>query len=52
MWDNCGVMHRAIPYAADSGRLMHRTVLYGFERIAGVGSTSSDRGGDRFPGKV
>ncbi len=36
MWDNCGVMHRAIPYAADSGRLMHRTVLRGVERIDGV----------------
>jgi alpha-ketoglutarate-dependent taurine dioxygenase len=36
MWDNCGVMHRAIPYAADSGRLMHRTVLRGVETINGV----------------
>ena len=36
MWDNCGVMHRVIPYAADSGRLMHRTTLYGVERIEGV----------------
>lgn len=36
LWDNCGVMHRALPYAADSGRLMHRTVLHGVERIAGV----------------
>jgi alpha-ketoglutarate-dependent taurine dioxygenase len=36
MWDNCGVMHRVIPYAADSGRLMHRTVLHGAERIEGV----------------
>jgi alpha-ketoglutarate-dependent taurine dioxygenase len=36
IWDNCGVMHRALPYAADSGRLMHRTVLHGSERIAGV----------------
>lgn len=39
MWDNCGVMHRAIPYAADSGRLMHRTVLHGTETIAGVGAS-------------
>ncbi|HSD11808.1 MAG TPA: TauD/TfdA family dioxygenase [Candidatus Binatia bacterium] len=37
IWDNCGVMHRAIPYAADSGRLMHRTVLRGVETIKGVG---------------
>jgi alpha-ketoglutarate-dependent taurine dioxygenase len=36
IWDNCGVMHRAIPYDASSGRLMHRTVLHGVERIAGV----------------
>jgi len=40
MWDNCGVMHRAIPYAADSGRMMHRTVLRGTETIAGVAPTS------------
>jgi len=40
MWDNCGVMHRALPYAADSGRLMHRTVLHGVERIAGVEAAS------------
>ena len=33
IWDNCGVMHRVIPYTADSGRLMHRTVLHGVERI-------------------
>jgi alpha-ketoglutarate-dependent taurine dioxygenase len=36
MWDNCGVMHRVIPYDADSGRLMHRTTLYGVEGIKGV----------------
>lgn len=36
MWDNCGVMHRAMPYDAQSGRLMHRTVLHGVERITGV----------------
>jgi alpha-ketoglutarate-dependent taurine dioxygenase len=36
IWDNCGVMHRAIPYDARSGRLMHRTVLHGAERIEGV----------------
>jgi len=40
MWDNCGVMHRAIPYAADSGRMMHRTVLRGTETIAGVAPAS------------
>jgi alpha-ketoglutarate-dependent taurine dioxygenase len=36
IWNNCGVMHRVIPYPADSGRLMHRTTLYGVERIQGV----------------
>jgi alpha-ketoglutarate-dependent taurine dioxygenase len=36
MWDNCGVMHRVIPYDADSGRMMHRTTLYGIEKIKGV----------------
>src|ERR1700742_4573532 len=29
IWDNTGTMHRALPYAIDSGRLMHRTVLAG-----------------------
>jgi alpha-ketoglutarate-dependent taurine dioxygenase len=36
MWDNCGVMHRVTPYEPDSGRLMHRTTLHGFEKIQGV----------------
>jgi alpha-ketoglutarate-dependent taurine dioxygenase len=36
MWDNCGVMHRVIPYDPNSGRMMHRTTLYGVERIKGV----------------
>jgi len=36
IWDNCGVMHRAIPYEPHSGRLMHRTVLHGVETITGV----------------
>ena len=36
MWDNCGVMHRVIPYDASSGRMMHRTTLYGVETIEGV----------------
>jgi alpha-ketoglutarate-dependent taurine dioxygenase len=40
IWDNCGVMHRAIPYDAKSGRLMHRTVLHGVERIEGVERTA------------
>jgi alpha-ketoglutarate-dependent taurine dioxygenase len=40
IWDNCGVMHRATPYEADSGRLMHRTVLHGVEAIVGVAPTN------------
>lgn len=40
MWDNCGVMHRAMPYDAKSGRLMHRTVLHGVESINGVERTN------------
>jgi alpha-ketoglutarate-dependent taurine dioxygenase len=39
IWDNCGVMHRATPYDARSGRLMHRTTLHGVERIRGVDGT-------------
>lgn len=42
VWDNCGVMHRAMPYAEDSGRLMHRTVLHGFETITGVAVPKCD----------
>jgi alpha-ketoglutarate-dependent taurine dioxygenase len=31
IWDNRGTMHRALPYAAESGRLMHRTTIAGEE---------------------
>jgi alpha-ketoglutarate-dependent taurine dioxygenase len=31
VWDNCGALHRVVPYATDSGRNMHRTSLAGFE---------------------
>jgi len=31
MWDNTGTMHRAMPYAEDSGRLLHRTTVIGDE---------------------
>ena len=31
MWDNTGTMHRAMPYAEDSGRLLHRTTVLGDE---------------------
>jgi alpha-ketoglutarate-dependent taurine dioxygenase len=34
IWDNTGVLHRAEPYAADSGRVMHRTTLVGEEAFA------------------
>ena len=34
IWDNTGVLHRAEPYAADSGRVMHRTTLLGEEAFA------------------
>ena len=33
IWDNCGVLHRVIPYAPGSGRTMHRTSLAGEEAI-------------------
>lgn len=33
IWDNCGVLHRVIPYAADSGRRMHRTSVAGVEVV-------------------
>jgi alpha-ketoglutarate-dependent taurine dioxygenase len=29
VWDNCGALHRVIPYAKDSGRKMHRTSVAG-----------------------
>jgi alpha-ketoglutarate-dependent taurine dioxygenase len=34
MWDNTGTLHRAVPYTADSGRLLHRTMLQGEEPIS------------------
>jgi len=34
VWDNTGTMHRAVPYASDSGRMMHRTTLVGEELLA------------------
>jgi alpha-ketoglutarate-dependent taurine dioxygenase len=33
IWDNTGTMHRAMPYALDSGRMMHRTALLGEEPL-------------------
>jgi alpha-ketoglutarate-dependent taurine dioxygenase len=34
VWDNTGMLHRALPYHARSGRLMHRTTLVGEEAVA------------------
>lgn len=34
LWDNTGMLHRAVPYAATSRRLMHRTTLVGEEAVA------------------
>jgi alpha-ketoglutarate-dependent taurine dioxygenase len=34
IWDNCGVMHRVVPYDEHSGRKMHRTTIMGEERVA------------------
>jgi len=34
VWDNCGTMHRVVPYDAKSGRTMHRTTIQGEERVA------------------
>ncbi|MCB2061771.1 MAG: TauD/TfdA family dioxygenase [Novosphingobium sp.] len=33
VWNNCGVMHRVVPYEADCGRMMHRTTIMGTERL-------------------
>jgi alpha-ketoglutarate-dependent taurine dioxygenase len=33
VWDNTAALHRVIPYAQDSGRMMHRTTVGGIERI-------------------
>ncbi|MGN5237119.1 TauD/TfdA dioxygenase family protein [Rhodococcus sp. SJ-3] len=31
MWDNTGILHRALPYEESSGRTMHRTTIQGEE---------------------
>jgi alpha-ketoglutarate-dependent taurine dioxygenase len=33
VWDNCGTMHRVVPYDARSGRSMHRTSIAGVESV-------------------
>ena len=34
IWDNRGVLHRALPYEPDSARDMHRTTIKGDEPVA------------------
>ena len=34
IWNNTDALHRAIPYAADLGRMMHRTSIAGVEALA------------------
>lgn len=34
IWDNTSALHRVIPYAVDSGRVMHRTGIAGLEAVA------------------
>jgi alpha-ketoglutarate-dependent taurine dioxygenase len=34
IWDNCGCMHRVVPYDENSGRRMKRTTIMGEERVA------------------
>lgn len=34
IWDNTCALHRVIPYAQDSGRMMHRTTIAGVEAVA------------------
>lgn len=33
IWDNCGTLHRVLPYDSQSGRLMHRTTIAGTEPV-------------------
>jgi alpha-ketoglutarate-dependent taurine dioxygenase len=33
MFNNPGLLHRSLPYAPDSGRVMHRTTIKGMEAI-------------------
>jgi alpha-ketoglutarate-dependent taurine dioxygenase len=34
IWDNTCALHRVVPYAQDSGRMMHRTTIAGAEAVA------------------
>jgi alpha-ketoglutarate-dependent taurine dioxygenase len=40
IWNNSGTLHRARPYAASSGRLLHRFTLEGEEPIRAPQSSS------------
>ena len=33
LWDNTSALHRVVPYAVESGRMMHRTTIVGFEPV-------------------
>jgi alpha-ketoglutarate-dependent taurine dioxygenase len=34
MWDNTGLLHRALPYDPSSERSMHRTTIFGDEALS------------------
>lgn len=34
MWDNTGMLHRALPYDVSSERILHRTTIFGDEALA------------------
>jgi alpha-ketoglutarate-dependent taurine dioxygenase len=34
IWDNTCALHRVVPYATDSGRMMHRTAVAGLQAVA------------------
>ena len=34
IWDNTGMLHRALPYGQTSPRLLHRTTLVGEEEVS------------------
>jgi len=36
MWDNTGMLHRALAFEPTSVRLMHRTTLVGEEPVVGA----------------
>jgi alpha-ketoglutarate-dependent taurine dioxygenase len=40
MWDNTGMLHRALPFEPTSRRLLHRTTLVGEEEVAGSGAAA------------